>query len=174
MKIKLIGWIVAALLLAVTGFFLLQQSSESGGDGDRQRPEFSLPDLDGKMHSISEWDGKIVLVNFWATWCPPCRQEIPDFIEVRKAYGDQGFEIVGVAIDDPDNVRDYVDVLEIDYPILHGQAEASAISRQYGNHTNALPYSALIDRQGRIRFSGAGRIPRQSLEKAVEQLLAEQ
>jgi peroxiredoxin len=174
-KSKLAGWIVAGVLLAVTGFFLLQQQAREGGDSadGRQRPAFSLPDLDGRMHTIGEWDGKVLLVNFWATWCPPCRQEIPDFIDVRKRYHDRGFEIVGVAIDDPDSVRDYVDVLEIDFPVLHGQAEASAIARQYGNHTNALPYSALIDRQGRIRFSGAGRIPRQSLEQAVKQLLAE-
>ena len=175
MKIKIIGWTVAAVLLAVTGYQLLQRQAGDGGAdaAGRARPAFSLPDLEGRMHSISEWDGKVLLVNFWATWCPPCRQEIPDFIDVRRRFHDQGFEIVGVAIDSPDSVRDYVDVLEIDYPVLHGQAEASAIARQYGNHSNALPYSALIDRQGRIRFSGAGRIPRQSLEQAVAQLLAE-
>ncbi len=174
MSMRLIGFLVALALLVGTAVYLLAKGSEGGAPSDtRTRPVFTLPDLEGREHAISEWDGKVLLVNFWATWCPPCRHEIPDFIEVRRQYADRGFEIVGVAIDDVDSVRDYVDVLEIDYPILWGGANASAISQQYGNRSNALPYSALIDRQGRIRFSGAGRLPRQSLEKAVQSLLDE-
>ena len=170
MKRRTTAYLLAlVLLIGVAGYLLLQRSADSS-DG-AARPNFSLPDLDGQVHAISEWDGKVLLVNFWATWCPPCRQEIPDFIEVRRKYADRGFEIVGVAIDDVDSVRDYVDVLEIDYPILWGRTDATAISRQYGNRTGALPYSVLIDRQGRIRFSGAGRLPMHSLEKAVLSLL---
>ena len=172
MNAKLAGGLVALLVLVAAVYLLRGEAPDASASGPL-RPDFSLPDLDGRIHDISEWEGKVLLVNFWATWCPPCRQEIPDFLEVRKAYHDKGFEIVGVAIDDPDSVRDYVDVLGIDYPVLHGGADASAIARRYGNHSNALPYSALIDRHGRIRFSGAGRLPRQSLEKAVEMLLSE-
>ncbi len=170
---RLAGFLVALALLVGTGVYLLVKGSVEVPGDNRLRPAFTLPDLEGHDHDISEWDGKVLLVNFWATWCPPCRHEIPDFIEVRSKYADRGFEIVGVAIDDADSVRDYVDVLEIDYPILWGGANASAIARQYGNRSNALPYSALIDRQGRIRFSGAGRLPRDSLEKAVLSLLDE-
>ncbi len=174
MNAKLAAGLAALLVLVAAAVYLLRGEAPDAAASGPMRPAFSLPDLDGRVHDISEWDGKVLLVNFWATWCPPCRHEIPDFIEVRKAYHDRGFEIVGVAIDDPDSVRDYVDVLEIDYPVLHGGADATAIAQRYGNRTNALPYSALIDRHGRIRFSGAGRLPRQSLEKAVEMLLSEQ
>lgn len=172
MSTRLVAFLAAVALLAGATIYMLGQSTEKSVDSPT-RPAFSLPDLEGKEHAISEWDGKVLLVNFWATWCPPCRHEIPDFIEVRRKYADQGFEIVGVAIDDVDSIRDYVDVLDIDYPILWGGANASAIAREYGNRSNALPYSALIDRQGHIRFSGAGRLPRDSLEKAVQSLLDE-
>lgn len=135
------------------------------------RPEFVLPDLEGRPRNINQWAGKVVLVNFWATWCPPCRREIPAFIEVREAYADQGFEIVGVAIDEPEQVQDFVDGMGVDYPILVGALDASEIARQYGNRYGALPYSVLIDRDGRIRFIQPGELTRQSLEAELQRLL---
>lgn len=175
MNRRLLGIAALVGILLVAGLYLVKTGSGTGVGGtlteQSLRPDFVLPDLEGKPHSIAEWDGKILLINFWATWCPPCRDEIPDFLEVRDAYKDKGFEIVGVAIDDADSVRDFVDVLEIDYPILHGKGDAQAISQRYGNRSGALPYSVLIDREGHIRFSGAGRLPRASLEKAIDSLL---
>lgn len=137
----------------------------------RPRPEFVLPDLEGKPRNINQWAGKVVLVNFWATWCPPCRREIPAFIEVREAYADQGFEIVGVAIDEPQQVQDFVDGMGVEYPVLVGALEASEIARQYGNRYGALPYSVLIDRDGRIRFIQPGELTREALEAELKRLL---
>lgn len=180
---RTLGIVILVAVLTGTGVFLLLQSSGSvvkGGSAaatsqsrsdDQRRPDFTLPDVDGKMHSISEWDGKIVLVNFWATWCPPCRREIPGFIELKKAYADQGFEIVGVAIDDVDKVRDFIDRVGINYPVLHGQGNANRVAEAYGDTMNSLPYSALLDREGKIRFSGAGGLTKASLEKALKSLL---
>jgi peroxiredoxin len=181
MNNRFLGYAILIALLAGGGIFLLLQSSGSDVGGvspeaadvvaDAHRPDFSLPDLDGRMRSISEWDGKVVLVNFWATWCPPCRREIPGFIEVRNAYADQGFEIIGVAIDQPDKIRSFVDSIGINYPVLYGQADANQVAVDYGDTMNTLPYSALLDREGNIRFSGAGGLTRESLEKAVKSLL---
>ncbi len=139
----------------------------------KKRPEFRLPDLEGNPHDISEWDGKIVLLNFWATWCPPCQKEIPDFMKVREALGPKGFEVVGVAIDQRDMVQDFADGLAIDYPILHGEADAAEVSRRYGNSLGGLPYSVLIDRQGRIRYARARPLNADELTRMVEALLKE-
>ncbi|RMG58086.1 MAG: TlpA family protein disulfide reductase [Gammaproteobacteria bacterium] len=137
----------------------------------RPRPDFSLPDLDGQQHGIGEWDGKVVLLNFWATWCPPCQKEIPDFMQVRKELGDRGFEVVGVAIDQHDAVADYVDGLGIPYPILQGEADAAEVARRYGNSLGGLPYSVIIDREGRIRYARARPLNAEQLRALVAPLL---
>ncbi len=135
------------------------------------RPEFTLPDLENKPVSISRWDGKVILLNFWATWCPPCREEIPAFMEVSKRYANRGFEIVGVAVDDREAVLKLTQQLGVDYPQLIGDQNAVEIAERYGNRYGALPFSVLIDRQGIIRFSKPGEFPREQLEAKLESLL---
>lgn len=135
------------------------------------RPAFSLPDLDGIAQNVSQWDGKVLLINFWATWCPPCLKEMPAFVELHDQYSADGFEIVGIAIDDADSVRDFVDTLGVTYPILIGDLDASEISRRYGNHLGALPYSVLVDREGKIRFIKPGELTRDVLESELKPLL---
>ncbi|HDP90405.1 MAG TPA: TlpA family protein disulfide reductase [Thioalkalivibrio sp.] len=135
------------------------------------RPDFTLPDLTGEPHNIGAWDGQIVLVNFWATWCPPCRKEMPAFIELREQYSAQGFEIVGVAIDDPQQVQDFVDTLGVNYPILHGDVDAMEIAKAYGDRFVTLPYSVLLDRDGTIRFIQPGELHKHVLEAEIQALL---
>lgn len=135
------------------------------------RPDFTLPDLENKPRNIGEWGGKVVLINFWATWCPPCRREMPGFIELKEQYGPQGFEIVGIAIDTPDLVQDFADAIGVNYPILHGQMDATKISTEYGNHMGALPYSILIDRAGKIHSLRAGELAKPLLEEQLKTLL---
>lgn len=137
----------------------------------RPRPDFSLPNLQGERISIGRWDGDVVLVNFWATWCPPCRKEIPAFIEVLERYQDRGFQIVGVAIDDPESVKAFVDDLGARYPQLIGEMDAIEVSRQYGNRHGTLPFSVLIDREGMIRFLKPGELHRDVLEDQLKRLL---
>lgn len=115
------------------------------------RPAFTLPDLDNQPHSIAEWDGRPLLINFWATWCEPCRKEIPAFIRARERYADQGLEIIGIAIDLPDMVSEYAGEMDINYPLLYGQENAVDLNYRYGNRTGALPYSVFIDAGGIVR-----------------------
>jgi peroxiredoxin len=135
------------------------------------RPEFSLPSLSGEPVSIRRWDGKVILVNFWATWCPPCRREIPAFMDLFGNYRERGFQIVGVAIDDPDKVRSFVHNLGVDYPQLVGEQDAAKVSERYGNRYGALPYSVLIDRTGIIQFVRPGELRRELLESELKKLL---
>ena len=137
----------------------------------QSRPDFSLPDLGGQTRHIGEWDGKVVLVNFWATWCPPCRKEMPAFVELRDQYGAQGFEIVGVAIDDPEQTQDFIDSIGVNYPILHGEVDAMQIAKAYGDRFVTLPYSVLIDREGKIRFIQPGELTKETLEAQLNALL---
>lgn len=136
-----------------------------------RRPDTVLPDLEGQARDISDWEGKVVLVNFWATWCPPCRREIPEFIEVRDKYKDQGFEILGIAIDTADVVKEFVRTMGIDYPIVHGEMDAVTISSAYGNTMGGLPYSVLLDRDGNIQFVRTGELSKDMLEEQLKLLL---
>lgn len=135
------------------------------------RPEFALSDLDGKPRNIREWDGKVLLINFWATWCPPCQREIPAFIELQEKYAERGLQIVGVAIDEPEAVRDFAAEMGINYPILAAEQEAIDVAKQYGNRFGALPYSAVVNRQGRIVSIQQGELTQEAVEKIIAPLL---
>ncbi len=135
----------------------------------QQRPEFAALDLNGEMRNIKEWKGKLILLNFWATWCPPCKKEIPHFIELQKEYGDQGFQIIGIAIDDEDAVRQYVEEVGMNYPSLVVQDEGVLLAKRYGNGIGALPYSVIINPDGEISYTIMGELSK----IRAEELLAE-
>ena len=137
----------------------------------QKRIDFTLPDTEGKMRKFKEWDGKVVLLNFWATWCPPCRREMPAFIQLKDKYGKQGFQVVGVAIDRKDPVIDFTDGIGVNYPILFGQDAAMEITSNYGNRFGQLPYSVLIDRKGMIRFIRRGELTYKDAEEQIKKLL---
>ncbi len=136
-----------------------------------RRPDFSLPDLDGKLQSIDNWNGKVIMVNFWASWCPPCRREIPAFIRLYKNYRKQGFVILGVAIDDTQSVRDFVDPTGINYPVLLGEEGGIEISSAYGNQLGALPFTVIINREGRIIRTHPGELSYEQAEALIKPLL---
>jgi len=138
-----------------------------------KRPDFTLMDVDSGKHNINEWDGKVLIVNFWATWCPPCRREIPAFIALQEKYASKGFTIVGVALDSKQAAIDYVDPMGINYPILVGDTDGIAISQEYGNKLGVLPYTVIVDRQGIIRHTLAREVELDEAERLITPLLAQ-
>ncbi len=136
-----------------------------------KRPEFKLFDLEDKLRNVNEWDGKVLLINFWATWCPPCKKEMPAFMQLREQYNKQGFEILGVALDDKESVQDFVDTLGVEYPIMIAQQKGIELSSQYGNRIGALPFSVFVDRDGKIKATHAGELSKQQVEKVITHLL---
>jgi len=132
--------------------------------------DFTLPDLEGKKHNLSDWQGKVIVVNFWATWCPPCRTEIPMFLEYYAKYRDRGLVFIGVAIDKKEDVETYVDTMFIDYPILLGNETSLDLMTQYGNRVGSLPYNVLIDRNGDIVNTKKGSYTHAELEKLLKPL----
>jgi len=115
-----------------------------------QRPAFTLLDVEDKPRSISDWDGQVILVNFWATWCPPCVREIPAFNKLYETYRDKGFTIIGIALDNKQDVIDFIGPMGVEYPILLGDQQGIKLTQEYGNRLGVLPFSVIIDRQGQI------------------------
>ena len=132
-----------------------------------QRVEFSAQDATGEIRNIKEWDGKIVFLNFWATWCPPCKDEIPHFIELQQEYGDQGLQFIGVAIDERDAVIEFINDIGMNYPTMIVQEDGVELARRYGNGIGVLPYTVIIDRNGRISNTFQGLL---SKKRAMELL----
>ncbi len=127
------------------------------------RPLFKLKDLQGKVRDVKEWDGQVLMINFWATWCPPCRKEMPAFIKVQEKYKDKGFTIVGIALDKKQDVIDFTDPMGMNYPILMAEQEGPVLTKAYGNRLGVLPYTVIIDRKGNI-------VQRQRNELSFEQV----
>lgn len=136
-----------------------------------RRPEFTLPDLDGRQRSITEWDGKVVALNFWATWCPPCLKEVPEFVSLQEKYRAQGLQFIGVALQKPEEVREFVAEHEVNYPILAGELEVIKLAEAYGNNIGALPYTVIIDRNGQIAHVKPGILPTEEAESIITGLL---
>lgn len=131
------------------------------------RPDFSLPDLEDKQRSISEWDGKIRLVNFWATWCPPCLREMPAFIEMQEQFGDKGFVVLGIAIDYKDTVQEFVDSMGVNYPILYGEMSALELTTLYGNRLGVLPFSVFVGKDNKIISVHNGEITAETIKNVL-------
>jgi peroxiredoxin len=136
-----------------------------------QRPDFSLGSNQGGFVTAADFSGKTLLINFWATWCGPCRQEMPMLMDLQREFGAQGLQVVGIALDDVQNVRSFVKRYGISYPILVGAADAMATSTAYGNVEGVLPYSVLVDKDGIIRWQYTGEIQPEDVSKLLSELL---
>jgi thiol-disulfide isomerase/thioredoxin len=134
-------------------------------------PEPLLTDLDGHRHSLTEWRGKVVVLNFWATWCPPCREEMPAFVTLQQELGRMGLQFVGVAIDDPGEVRAYLERHPVNYPVLVGDAGVPEWADSLGNQLSALPFSVVYDREGQKVHAQTGLFRREQVLSIVAPLL---
>jgi thiol-disulfide isomerase/thioredoxin len=131
----------------------------------------SLPDSSGREQSIGQWKGKVLIVNFWATWCVPCREEMPVFVQIQKEQGERGVQFVGIAVDDAAKVRDFAAELGLNYPTLIGGYGAIELSRSLGNRVGALPYTLVIDRAGNVSHAHLGPIKPADLRAIIGQLI---
>lgn len=144
-------------------------ASTAAAGSVKTAPEFELTDLDGKLVHLSDSKGNVRLVDFWATWCAPCREEIPMFRDLTTTYGAKGFNLVGIAMDDEGLavVKPFVEQNQVTYLTLLGN---EAVAKSYGPLVG-FPSKFLIDREGRIVASWVGPVPRAVLEQKIQSLL---
>jgi len=141
-----------------------------GRSNGKEAPDFVLKDLDGKQVRLSDFRGKAVLLNFWATWCGPCKVEMPWFVDFQREYGPQGLQIVGVALDDSgrDEIQKFAKDMGVNYTVLQGQDD---VGDAYG--AVGLPTTFYIDRNGKIVDSASGLVSRSEIEDNIKKALAE-
>lgn len=153
------NFLITLMVFIITSFFIFTGCKSSYGD-------FTLMDLDGNEISLSDFNGKVLILNFWATWCPPCREEIPDFVEVYNEYESKDVQFIGVSNEDISTLRSFVEDYNINYPILIDNAN---VASKWG--INAIPTTFMLDRDGKVIFKNIGMMTREQLENNIKDAL---
>ncbi len=173
---KHLAIVVVALVAGAAGLWLATRQPSvpppvASAAAPELRPQFTLNDLDGKARSSDEFAGKAVIVNFWATWCAPCRREIPLLNALQAEYGPRGLQVLGIAVDTKENVTAYQQELKLEYPSLQGELEAMEVGRKFGLDLYGLPVSVFTDKQGRILGVHTGELTREDAEAYLAKML---
>lgn len=135
-------------------------------------PPLILNDLNGQKHNLYEWHGKVIMLNFWATWCGPCLVEVPDFINFQAHHGEQGLQIIGVGLDEERKLRNFVRTTGINYPILQADPELQySLLKQWGNSFGILPFTVVIAQDGHLVFMQQGILTQETFNTIVKPLL---
>ncbi len=181
-KASTLGTLVAAIIAGSAGFYLsirwqetssLQGQAQQIADQYTQEnqilPSFSMPDLAGVQRNSEEWNGRLRLINFWATWCAPCRKEMP---ALNALYSDpqNPLIVIGIAVDKQTSVESFLKEYPVDYPILIGEKKGMQLGQQWGNRLGVLPYSLLVDENDKIVEVIAGEIAFNELKRRVQSL----
>ena len=134
--------------------------------------DLQLNDAGGKAYAFDAWRGKTLVVNFWATWCPPCREEMPAFSRISENFFARGVQFVGVALDSAANVSNFAQQFPVSYPLLIAETDGIELSRQLGNSHSALPYTLVIAPNGQVVLKQLGRVSEAELEKLLHAIAA--
>ena len=159
--------VLAAILGGIAQHWHQMPPAQSGDSSlvGHPLPALILPDLEGQPHAFSDYRGRRLLLNFWASWCGPCLDEMPALDQAQKKFGEHDAIVLGIAMDEPDRVRAFLAAHPVSYPILLGQLEAPSTSRQLGDEREILPFSVLADANGRIIATHAGVLSHAQLEQ---------
>lgn len=174
MNRKILVFCLVALIAAAAGIAFYGYREQAPAPATIESgPElnFTLPDLQDVPQPIAQWRGKILLVNFWATWCPPCLKEIPEFVKLQAEYQDRGVQFVGIALEDKQPVQDYQSRMKVNYPLLIGGEDAAILAQRLGNVINTVPFTVIVDQQGKIVHRQLGELSREKILEVVEPLL---
>lgn len=172
-------YVVVAILSLAAGFAYksrqidnsLLMTSDQKQAGAEAFFNAALTDVTGVAQPGEQWRGKIIVANFWATWCAPCRDEIPELIDTYTSYRNQGVVVVGIAVDDAKKVAAFSEEFGINYPVIVGEFDAFTLAEAMGNPQGALPFTVTIDRNGSIVNAHLGRIKKKQIEEVIRELL---
>lgn len=156
----------AAIAAAIIGALSYQAFNDDPLHGQTvsSLPRFELKDMHGNTRNSDEWQGQTLLLNFWATWCPPCRKEIPLLIQTQKNQAGNNFQVIGIALEQAGSVRQYAEEIGINYPSLVGSTAVIELGNQLGNRIGALPYSVLVAPNGDILETHMGELTKTQLD----------
>jgi peroxiredoxin len=160
---------VAGLLALAAGVGVALWNREAPDPGPLLA--LSLPDTHGTLQPLAQWRGKVLVVNFWATWCVPCRQEMPEFVRAQRELGPRGVQFVGIAVDQADKVDQFAKELNLNYPALVGGYEAVDVSKPLGNSLLALPFTVILARDGHVAHTQLGPLKPEQLHSILANLL---
>jgi thiol-disulfide isomerase/thioredoxin len=167
-------FMAVAISAAALGFFFGQPQVDNPppvpSTSANALAELTLATPDGKPASLGQWSGKVRVINFWATWCPPCREEMPEFSRVQLQLADKGVQFVGIGIDTPDNIINFQKATPVSYPLLMGSYETLKLTVELGNTSSALPFTVILDRQGNIAHRKTGKLSEAELERLLTPL----
>jgi thiol-disulfide isomerase/thioredoxin len=161
-----------ALLAAAVGYRLDLMGKYAQAPTATRLFETALTDLGGRPQSLSQWRGKVLIVNYWATWCHPCREEMPGFSRLQEKYRGNGVQFVGISIDTADKIIEFQGITPVSYPLLIGDIQTMANSAALGNAQQALPFTAVFDRQGMLFSTKLGRVTEPDLDRQLTQLIS--
>ena len=189
MKSSLAVMAAVAVLAAAGGYFAAQHLQPGSGPENpaaqnsgasealkpedlvgQPRPDFSHRDSSGRAVSASDFDGHPLLLNFWATWCAPCVEEMPMLSELHDDWSGNGLKVIGIALDDAKRAAAFAAEMDLSYPVLLGSTDVVVTGRRYGNRSGMLPFSVLVDSNGIIRWSHMGVLKRDQLEQALAEI----
>lgn len=128
------------------------------------------PDLDGQVRRLLDWQGRVVICNFWATWCAPCREEVPLLVAAKRQWASKGVEIVGIGVDSADKIREFAKTYQINYPVLIADGSALELIRKLGNRAGGLPFTVVLDRTGGLVGQHLGALSEADLRRLAESL----
>jgi len=163
--------LIAAVALAAAGAGYLvshlQQVLPSNPASARELLSLTLPDASGAAQSMQQWQGKVLVVNFWATWCPPCREEMPGFSRLQSKFSGNGVQFVGIGIDSADKIRQFSHDLPVSYPLLVGGTALMGLTDQLGDSEGGLPFTVILDRDGKLLQTRLGAWQESDLERVL-------
>ncbi|MBU3568062.1 TlpA family protein disulfide reductase [Polynucleobacter alcilacus] len=166
--------VVISLLALLGGTLTSQWISKTGLASEPSIKAFfanAWQSPDGKPINSVEWQGKVLVVNFWASWCPPCVEEMPTLDLLQQEFLQQNVVFVGIGIDSPSNIREFLKSTPVSYPIVIGGLEGSSLSKQMGNTQGALPYTVIISAKGKAVYTKLGKINEEELRKSIKSAL---
>lgn len=173
--ISIIAVALAALCLGIGLAWLnrpeIPTSDISGANIGDPHPGFRHQGLDGEWVDAADFEGRAMLVNFWATWCPPCVREMPLLQETAERYAEKGLTVVGIALDEPEAIGEFIEEMSLDYPLAYGAADVIDTQRRWGNSNGVLPYTVLVDAGGVVRWQHLGEVKENELTVILEEWL---